>query len=169
MDQQHGQNPSDRVAQLGLDYRQALIENMARLVGDRPMRGAKISHQRELELWMLPTSPAAIEAFKRGASLPEAEQANAMWAQQMVAEREAMLQQQAPPEQIEQAGLTDAAIFETCRKFAVQRGRFHGHDDPEKEAAYHEKMAARASAFRAGETMSEPSDGGEGASDGSTN
>lgn len=125
----------ERVAELGTITRQTLIETMATLVGDRPMKGKKISHQREVELWIMPTSPAAVIAFDKGASLAEAEEANRLWAGQMKAD-----------------GATDEEIFQTCRKFAYQRGKFHGHGDPSKEVAWHERMALRAARYRAGET-----------------
>jgi len=144
------QTMADRVAELGHITRQTLIETMATMLGDRPMKGSKISHQRELELWMMPTSPAAIIAFQKGATLPEAEEANRLWEAQMRADR-------APDEEI--------ALV--CRKFAVQRAKFHGHGDPEKENAYHERMALRAARYRAGETtVTDEDEPGEGASDG---
>lgn len=143
------QTMADRVAELGNVTRQTLIETMALLVDNRPMKASKISHQRETELWIMPTSPAAVAAFERGAALAEAEEANRLWANQMKAE-----------------GATDEQVFQICRKFAYQRGKFHGKNDPAKEVEWHEKMALRAARYRAGEKTVEP---GEEAGDGGVN
>ena len=143
---------AERIAELGAQTRQTLIENMAKVLDDRPMKGTKIGHQRELELWVMPTSPAAVIAFEKGATFTEAEQANVMWAQQMKAD-----------------GATDEQVFQTCRKFAYQRGKYFGKADPEKEAAYHERMAARAARWRLGQAEpADEMDGEEGLGNGSS-
>lgn len=121
---------NERVNQLGADYRQKLIENMANELG-RPSNGTEIKPDKELALWLQPTSPAAQVAMKRGATPDEVEQANAMWAAEM-------RNQGYPPEQILQA----------CRKYAFERGKVHGQGDPKKTVEWHEQMAQKANARR---------------------
>jgi hypothetical protein len=127
---------SDSVSRLGIEYRQALIENMARALDNRPMHGAKLSPTRELELWMKPTSPAAERAFALGGTQADAEQANTLWAQQMKAE-----------------GASDQQIFQACRKYAAALGQANGRNDPAREHEYHVRMAARAAKARADGTQ----------------
>lgn len=121
------ENIADRVNRLGVEYRTGLIEQMAKVLDNRPTDGEKVGPQRELELWMMPTSPAAVIALKRGATMREAHEANGMW-------RDLMVKQGAP----------DELIAQTCAKFAYERGKAHGRGDLERETAWHEKMAERA-------------------------
>lgn len=120
------ENIADRVSRLGVEYRSGLIEQMAKALDNRPTDGEKIGPQRELELWEQPTSPAAKIALQRGATLEEANEANAMWA-------DAMRRQGAPEE----------LIAQTCRQFAYERGKYHARGDLERETKWHETMAER--------------------------
>lgn len=142
-------NIQDRIDKLGVEYRNGLIEKMAEVLDNRPTGGEKIGPERELELWLTPTSPAAVIALKRGATLEEAHEANAMWANLMT--------QQGAPEEL---------ILETCRRFAYERGKYHGRGDLARETKWHEKMAERAYAKLAGAMTYETMDGEEGLSDG---
>lgn len=133
---------SERVNRLGVEYRNGLIENMAKVLDNRPLTGAeKIGPQRELELWMTPTSPAAVIALQRGATMAEANEANALWAQ--------MMAQQGAPEEL---------IFETCRKFAWERGKTAARGDLKREVEYHQRMSQRALALQMGSELPEDDD-----------
>lgn len=123
----------DRLPEMGGEYRRALIASMAKVWGDRPSNAVKIDSKRELGLWMQPTSPAAVAAIDAGGTPEEVEQANALWAAQMKAD-----------------GASDEEIFKTCRRFAYALGKQHAKADLTKETAYHEEMAAKAAAYRAG-------------------
>lgn len=139
----------DRVSKLGVEYRNGLIEQMSEVLQQRPTDGEKIGPARELELWRMPTSPAAVIALKRGATLDEANQANAMWAQHMA--------EQGAPEEL---------ILETCRKFAYERGKYHARGSLKRECEWHEKMAAKALAQLAGQAVPDDDDETVGASTG---
>jgi hypothetical protein len=121
---------------------------MAAALGDRPMRGERIGPQRELELWEMPTSPAAILAAKQGGTPEEIAQANALWAQQL-----------------KQEGATDEQILMECRKFAYERGKLHGKGDPRREFDWHQRMAERSAAKALGQPM-QATDGDYGMADG---
>jgi hypothetical protein len=140
---------SERIGKLGGAYREALIKSMAEAYGERPANAERIDHERELMMWMMPTSPAALEAFKRGGTLQDAEEANRLWAQAKKAEQQAALQQGATPEQLKEAGLTDDAIFGASRKYAVARAKAHGKGDPKLEVEWHEAQAKKAAEWRA--------------------
>lgn len=152
--------PPSRAEQLGkqgADFKQALVKAMARAYGERSSNAAPISHERELELYMQPTSPAALEALKMGGTPQDAEEANRMWAvgmrQQQEQMRQAGLAAGTPQEQVDQqihdAGLSDEAIFQACRQHAFELGKQHSQDDPEKEVQYHDRMATKAQQQRA--------------------
>lgn len=140
---------AEQIGKRGAEYRQALIENMARVYGARPSNAQPLSHAEELRLWELPTSPAAVEALKMGGTLEEAREANRLWAQTMKDQANQMRQDGATEAQVHEAGLSDDAIFKTTRKHAYERGKANGKNDPAIEAEYHAKMAERAAKARA--------------------
>lgn len=145
------------LGEAGAKYREALIPFMAKIWGDMPSTAQQISHDRELELWERPTSPAAQQAFALGGDLATAQLANQQWANGMRAEqtrlRQSLEAQGVPrdqiPKQIQQAGLSDDAIFKACRKDAYEMGKTAAKDDPEREIDWHAKMAEKARAKRA--------------------
>ena len=160
---------AQRLGKLGSGTRAALIKQAAEAYGGRPANAQPVSHERELLMWMFPTSPAAVEALKLGGDLATAELANQKWSSEMKAQQQHMrtlLQQQGLPKdqidaQIKQRGLHDAAIFEQSRRYAATRARAHAQDDPVKAVEWHEQMAKRAAAWRSGQTMLGQTDGEE--------
>lgn len=135
----------------GAKFRQALIEKMAEAWnGGKSSTAAPINYEREVELYRLPTSPAALEAYKLGGTIEEAEEANRLWAQGMKQQQAEMKAQGAKPADIAAAGLSDEQIFAACRKHAFELGRQASRDDPERENAYHEKMTAKLTKLRGG-------------------
>jgi hypothetical protein len=157
---------AERLGEQGAKYRQALIENMAKVYGNRPSDAQPLSNDEELRLWMLPTSPAAVEAFKRGATLEEAAEANRLWAEGMKAQQQRLRLQGVPDKEIHAQGWSDEAIFKTTRAHAYERGKANAKDDPATEADYHQKMAQRAAQKRAQQMSYQTV--GEGGADGST-
>lgn len=144
---------SERLGKRAAEFRAALIEKMAAAYGGKPADAQPLSHAEALRLWMLPTSPAAEEAFKRGATLEEATQANAMWAQMLKQRQDQMRQGGATDQQIHDAGFSDEAIFRTTRRHAYEQGKAESRDDPEREADYHTRLARRAAAARSGASV----------------
>lgn len=138
--------PKSRAEQLGeqgASYLDGLVKEGARLLGGRSSTAQNISHEREVELWRMPTSPAAEEARKLGGSAEDIEQANRLWVAHQINQRRAMTDGGATAEQIKEAGLTDQQIAQVARKHAYEMGKQHGHDDPEQEYRYHAKMRER--------------------------
>ena len=135
---------ADQRAKLGAQYRQKFIEGMAAAYGNRPRDAQPISHDKELELWLRPTSPAAQRALQMGGTPEDAMTANRLWAQYMRQQADQMRQGGATADQIKQAGLSDEQIFQACRSDAYDLGLQNGHDDPVETVKYHEKMAKRA-------------------------
>lgn len=121
------QPPAVLKSELGVQTRQRLIELMAKLWGDKPSDAQHISAERELEMWLEPTSPAAEEVFKAGGSMETASRANAMYADWM-----------------KQQGATDDQIAQVTRAQAYQLGKINSRGDPGIEADWHAKMAERA-------------------------
>ena len=118
---------AELVDRLGVEYRKTLIANMAAVLGNRPLRGSKLTPDRELDLWLLPTSPPALAAAKAGASLEEVWEANRAYAAGMTA-----------------AGRSDDEILKACAKFRWQLGKAAGQDDLRRETKYHERQYAKA-------------------------
>lgn len=142
--------PAQSMGKQGAAFKDALVKAMVQVHGDMPSNAEPLSHQEELRLWMLPTSPAAIEAFKRGATMAEAEQANRMWADAMRAQQQNLRQQGQADEQIHEAGFSDERIFQATRKHAYERGKAASKNDPALEVEFHSRMAERAARLRAG-------------------
>jgi hypothetical protein len=138
------QSRSEQLGKLGTDYRQAMIETMAQAWGSRPSDAHPLSHEEEMRLWLAPTSPAAVEAFKQGATHEEATQANQMWAHELKRQQADAVAQGATPEQLDAAGLSDDKILQTCRAHAWSRGKANAKNDPKLEVQFHERMAERA-------------------------
>jgi len=117
----------------GADFRQSLIKAMAQVYGGVSSNGKQISHERELEEWMKPTSPAAQQALQMGGTHEDAVRANQMFAAWMKSQ-----------------GATDEDIARTCRAGAYELGKTNSENDPEKEHKYHVKMSAKAMAAQSG-------------------
>lgn len=122
---------AELIPELGAEYRQMMIREMANIWGGRATNAVKPDKNQELALWMQPTSPAAEKALAAGGTAQEVETANAMWAAHMKSQ-----------------GATDEEVFRVCRKFAYQLGKSEAKADLAKEFAYHEQMAQRAAAYR---------------------
>lgn len=143
--------PAQVMGKQGAAFKDALVKAMAQVHGDRPSDATPLSHEEELRLWMLPTSPAAVEALKRGATTAEAEQANRLWADMLRAQQQNMRQQGASDQDIHDQGFSDEAIFKATRAHAYERGKANSRNDPQREAEWHAKMAERAAKARAGQ------------------
>ena len=148
---------SEKFKEFSGQFYQRLVEGVAGVYGGKAANAVGLTPDQELERWLQPTSPAAVRARELGGSPEDAEAANRLWAHAMKGEqlkiREQMLQAGAPPAAIEQAlvqqGISDDAIFATCRKYAHELGRTNGHNKPKEIVAYHQKMAEKAMARRA--------------------
>jgi hypothetical protein len=114
--------------------------------------------------WLLPTSDAAILAFKQGGKLADAEAANALSANHAREQQQALMmqmqQQGASAEDtvkaLTQAGLTDDQIFQSHRKYAYALGKSNSGGKASKEVEYHSKMAEKAAAYRASQMQQQP-------------
>ena len=124
----------EKFGKQGANFREALIRGMAAAYGGVSSNGAKISHERELEEWMKPTSPAAQQAIKMGGTFEDAVAANQMFSSWMKSQ-----------------GASDEDIAKTCRAGAYELGKTNGQNDPEKEHEYHVRMSGKAMALQAGE------------------
>lgn len=151
------QTPIQIKSKQGIEYRARLINRMVQAVGSKASDAITLSQDDELQRYMRPTSPAAEIALENGGTLADAHAANTMYAQQLKAEQQQMtaqMQQQRLSaddqfKQLQQAGLTDEAIFATCRKYADELAKTQSMADPAKEAAYHEKMTQKAAEWKA--------------------
>lgn len=145
------------VGEIGVAYRQRLIDRMVQAVGNRASDAVKLSPDEELQRWMLPTSDAAQIALRNGGSFTDAEQANALSAQDAQQQQAGMtaqlLRQGATTDDVfkalSQAGLTDEQIFQAHRKYAYALGKSNSGGKPSKEVAYHVSMSEKAAAYRA--------------------
>jgi hypothetical protein len=153
---------SEELGAIGARVRESLIKAMAQVHGDRPSDAQPLAHAEEVEQWRLPTSPAAVEAFKRGGTLEEATDANRMWAAGMKQQQEQMRASGASEDDIHSAGFSDEAIFKTCRQHAYERGKANGKNDPALEAKWHREMAKRVAAQREQPTYQTMGGGGGG-------
>lgn len=147
----------DKFQKFAGEWFDRLVKGTAQMYGGKAMDAEKLSPDQELELWMKPTSPAALKALELGGTDADAEQANVLWAHAMRGQakiiRQQMAGQGALPEQIHETlksqGLTDEMIAAECRKHAYNLGKQNGHNDPKEEVAYHKRMAEKAAARRA--------------------
>ncbi len=168
---QTDESRAETIGKIGVSYRQRLIDRMVQAVGNRASDAVKLSPEEELQRWMLPTSDAAMIAFKNGGSLADAEQANALSAQDAKQQQAALttqLQQQgASPEDVykalKQGGLTDDQILQGHRKYAHALGKSNSGGKPSREVAYHQTMSEKAAALRAAQQPTITTVGGEGA------
>ena len=65
--------------------------------------------------------------------------------------RKPHLRDYGPPAALKAQHLTDEQIFMTARKHAYELGKQYGHDDPEEEVRWHEKMVKKVAERRAGQ------------------
>lgn len=158
------------IGEAGVLLRQRLIDRMVQAVGNRASDAVKLSPDEELQRWMLPTSDAAMIAFKNGGAFADAEHANALSAADAKNQQSAItaqLQQQgAGPEDVfkalTQAGLTDDQIFQAHRKYAHALRKSNGRGKPSHEVAYDERMAEKAQLHRAAQQPTITTVGGQG-------
>ena len=152
------QTPIQIKSKQAIEYRQRMIDRMVTAVGGKASDAFKLSQSDELQRYMQPTSDAAQIVFQRGGSLAEAEHANALSAADMKMQQQALKDQMQQAglstddqfKQLQQANLTDEQIFAFHRKYADELAKTNSLSDPEKEAAYHQKMTEKVAAHRAG-------------------
>ncbi len=142
---------SDAFKQFSGEYFQRLVEGTAGVYGGKARDAVRLNPDEEIELWLKPTSRAAIKALEMGGTIDDARAANTLYAHALRGEQIEMKRQLqmagATPDQILEAlsarGVTDDQIMQVTRREAYNLGKQNGQNSPKKIAEYHRKIAEK--------------------------